>query len=88
MVILACRLLTVNTLKSSRVYERLTGLWYNWHRKLDDLTELFFYESYKDREAWESKHMTKSYVKELGEVLPNYIVGDIEMSEYELAESA
>ena len=52
------------------------------------LTELFFYEAYKDREAWESKHMTKSYVKELGEVLPNYTAGDMEMSEYELAESA
>ena len=61
---------------------------YTWHRKLGDPAELFFYEVYKDREAWVDKHMTKPYVKELGEVLSNYVEGDVEMLEYELAESA
>ncbi len=64
------------------------NLIYNWHRKLDDPTQLFFYEMYKDREAWTEKHMTKPYVKEIGDLLPGYIEGDVEMLEYELAESA
>jgi len=61
---------------------------YNWHRKLDNPCELFFYEMYKDRTAWADTHMTKPYVKELGDVLANYVEGDVEMLEYELAESA
>ena len=64
------------------------NLVYNWHRKLDDPAQLFFYEMYKDRKAWTEKHMTKPYVKKIGDLLPSYIEGDVEMLEYELAESA
>ena len=60
---------------------------YNWHRKIDNPCELFFYEMYKDRMAWADTHMAKPYVKELGDVISNYVEGDLEMAEYELAES-
>jgi quinol monooxygenase YgiN len=61
-------------------------LMYDLHRKIGDPSEMFFYERYSDRQAWEVSHMSKPYIKELIDALPNYLKSDIEITEYETIE--
>ena len=61
-------------------------LMYDLHRKIGDPTEMFLYERYSDRQAWEVSHCSAPYIKELLAVLPNYLKGDIEVTEYETIE--
>lgn len=61
-------------------------LMYEFHRKIDDPYEIFFYERYTDRNAWAVTHMETPHIKELASKLSNYIVGDLEMTEYELVQ--
>ena len=55
---------------------------FKMHQKLDDPTELFFYEAYKDRPTWADIHMNQPYVAELGKVIPDYLESDMVMEEY------
>ena len=59
---------------------------YDMHRRIGDSSEILLYERYRDRNAWEITHMSKSYIKELVEELPKYTEGDIIIDEYELVE--
>ena len=59
---------------------------YDLHRKVGESTEVFLYERYKDRQAWEITHMSKPYIKEMLVALPNYLEGDAEVTEYETIE--
>ena len=59
---------------------------FDMHRKIGDPSEIFFYERYKDRQAWAVTHMSLPFVKECVAALPNYVEGDIEVTEYELVE--
>ena len=61
-------------------------LMYDLHRKIGDPTELFLYERYPDKQAWEVAHWTAPYIKELLATLPNYLEGDAEITEYETIE--
>ncbi len=61
-------------------------LMYDLHRKIGDPTEVFLYERYKDRHAWEVTHMSAPYIKELLAAMPNYREGDVEVTEYETVE--
>ena len=62
------------------------ALMYEFHRKIDDPYEIFFYERYTDRNAWAVTHMETPHIKELASKIYNYIVGDLEMTEYELVQ--
>ena len=59
-------------------------LMYDMHRKIGDSTEIFLYERYTDRHAWEVTHMSKPYIKELLDELAKYIEGKPEVTEYEV----
>ena len=59
---------------------------FDMHRKIGDPSEIFFYERYKDRQAWADTHLSLPFVKECIATLPNYIEGDLEVTEYELVE--
>ena len=58
-------------------------LMYDLHHKIDDPTEVFLYERYKDRQAWEVTHRSASYIKELIAALPNYLEGATKVTQYE-----
>ena len=59
---------------------------YDFHRRIDDPREIFFYEKYKDRNAWAVTHMEMPHIKELASKISDYIEGDLELTEYELVE--
>jgi len=61
-------------------------LMYDMHRKIDNPTEIFLYERYKDKRAWEVTHMSAPYIKELLAELPNYLEADAEVTHYETIE--
>ena len=61
-------------------------LMYDLHHKIDDPTKVFLYERYKDREACEITHRSAPYIKELIAVLPNYLEGATEVTQYETIE--
>jgi quinol monooxygenase YgiN len=61
-------------------------LMYDLHRKTDDPAEMFLYERYTDREAWEVTHRSTPYFKKLREALPTYIEGELEVIQYEVVE--
>jgi len=61
-------------------------LMYEWHRKVGDPTEVFFYERYTDRPYWAEVHANQPYIKELVARLKDYTVGNLELTEYELVE--
>ena len=62
------------------------ALMYDMHRKIDNPTEIFLYERYKDKRAWEVTHMSAPYIKELLAELPNYLEADAEVTHYETIE--
>ena len=62
------------------------ALVFNFHQKIDDSAEMLLYEGYKDRDAFEVTHISMPYVKEVLDIIPNYIEGDLEVTEYELVE--
>lgn len=59
-------------------------LMYDMHHKIGDTTEVLFYERYTDKDAWEKIHMSQPYIKEVIDKLPNYIVGELDIAEYEV----
>jgi len=59
---------------------------YDFHRKIDDPAEVFMYERYRDKQAWEVTHSSQPYIKELIASLSDYIEGEINVTEYELVE--
>ncbi len=61
-------------------------LMYDLHYKIDDPTEVFLYERYKDRQACEITHRAAPYIKELRAALTNYLGGAIEITQYETIE--
>ena len=61
-------------------------LMYDMHRKIDNPTEIFLYERYKDKRAWEVTHMSAPYIKELLAEFPNYLEADAEVTHYETIE--
>ncbi len=61
-------------------------LMYDIHYKVDNPTEIFLYERYKDKRAWEVTHMSAPYIKELLAELPNYLEADAEVTHYETIE--
>jgi len=61
-------------------------LMYDLHRKVSDPTELFLYERYPDKQAWENVHWLAPYIEELRDELPNYLEGAPEVTEYETIE--
>ena len=61
-------------------------LMYDMHRKIDNPTEIFLYERYKDKRAWEVTHMSAPYIKELLAELPNYLEAGAEVTHYETIE--
>lgn len=73
-------------IKEVRQNEKDT-LMYDFHRRIDDPREVFFYEKYKDRKAWAVTHMEMLYIKELASKLSDYIEGDLEFIEYELVQT-
>ena len=62
-------------------------LMYEFHRKIDDPREIFFYERYTDRAAWAVTHMEMPHIKELVSKISNYIDGEIELTEYQLIQA-
>ena len=58
-------------------------LMYDLHHKIDDPTEVFLYERYKDRQACEVTHRSAPYIKELRAELTNCLGGAIEVTQYE-----
>ena len=66
--------------------EEKDTLIFDMHRKIGDPSELFFYERYKDRNAWAVAHMSQPYVKEYIAALPDYLEGEIELTEYEVVD--
>ena len=61
-------------------------LMYDFHRKIDDPRQIFFYERYTDRNAWAVTHAEMPYIKELASKISDYIEGDFELTEYELVQ--
>lgn len=61
-------------------------LMYDFHRKIDDPRQIFFYERYTNRNAWSATHMEMPHIKELSSKLSDYIEGDLEFAEYELVQ--
>ena len=61
-------------------------LMYDFHRKIDDPCEIFFYERYTDRNAWAVTHQEMPHIKELVSKISNYIEGDLELTEYEFVQ--
>ena len=61
-------------------------LMYDIHYNVDNPTEIFLYERYKDKRAWEVTHMSAPYIKELLAELPNYLEVDAEVTYYETIE--
>ena len=61
-------------------------LMYDLHREIDNPTELFFYERYKDKQAWEDTHMSAPYIKGLLDEIAEYLDGELEITQYELIE--
>jgi len=61
-------------------------LMYDLHHKIDDPTEVFLYERYKDRQACEVTHRSAPYIKELVAALPNYLEGATKVTQYETIE--
>ena len=66
--------------------EEENTLMYDLHQKTGDSTEILLYERYRDKKDWEITHMSKPYIKEVLAELPNYVVGDEIVEEYELVE--
>jgi len=62
-------------------------LLYDMHRRLDDPTEILFYERYTDRNAWEATHCSQPYIKQLLKDLEPYLECEFEVTEYELIEA-
>ena len=56
---------------------------YDLHQKIGDSTELFLYERYPDKKAWEQGHWTQPYVGEMRDALGACLAGPPEMTEYE-----
>jgi quinol monooxygenase YgiN len=73
-------------IKDVRQNEKKT-LMYDFHRKIDNPREIFFYERYTDRNAWAVTHMETPHIKELASTISNYIEGDLELTEYELVQT-
>jgi len=61
-------------------------LMYDLHRKIGDKTELFLYERYPDKKAWEEGHWTQPYVGEMRDSLGACLAAPPEMTEYETLE--
>ena len=61
-------------------------LMYDLHHKIDDPSEVFLYERYKDRQACEVTHNSALYIKELRAELTNYLGGATEVTQYETIE--
>jgi quinol monooxygenase YgiN len=57
---------------------------YNLHRRVDDPSVYFFYEQYKDRQAWEVAHLLTSYSKSFLAALPELLDGEVQVTHYEL----
>lgn len=69
----------------SKVHEEEeNALMYDLHYKIGDSSEILLYERYKDKKDWEITHMSKTYIKELLDELPNYVDGDETVEEYGL----
>jgi len=61
-------------------------LMYDLHCKVSDPTELFLYERYPNKQAWENAHWLMPYIEELRSELPHYLEGAPEVTEYETIE--
>ena len=61
-------------------------LMYDLHRKIGDSTDFFLYERYTDKDALEVIHRSTPYFKALLDTLPQYVEGDLEVTEYEVVE--
>jgi quinol monooxygenase YgiN len=62
-------------------------LFYDMHRKIDDPTEIVFYERYTNRDAWEVTHCSQPYIKGLLGELADHMECEIQITEYELIEA-
>ena len=60
---------------------------YDMHRGIDNPTEIFFYERYKDKQAWEVTHMSAPYIKGLQDEMADLLDDELEIIQYELIEA-
>ena len=61
-------------------------LMYDLHRNPEDPTEIFLYERYADKQAWEVAHMPAPYIQKVLAELPNFLEGEAEVTQYDIIE--